>query len=317
MCEGISGYKEQGNEEFRKGNYLKAAAAYTKGLKDDSQNAVLYSNRSASLLKLNKVTKALADAEQCIACRPDWEKGYFRKACVLEAMDRLEEAQAAYQKADQLNPGSQEVAIRLRGVNKQLRSRPATNGKAAINGTSAASAAAPTSGVIRSDADYEAAQATKAAGEPIASSSERIQDFEEEMLDLVAEKMKHKFAEVEPHVHFLAGRKQADGSEESGQVQIRSAFDSPEMLQNCMSFLRKYAIDTEAHAACAIVPKHMIAYPQVWKKTKWPCGLGDGCFVQVEAPKYRKVYFVQQHGKKPGKPVEISESFKLLEALFR
>ena len=33
------------------------------------------SNRSASLLKLQKVNKALEDAEACIAIKPDWEKG--------------------------------------------------------------------------------------------------------------------------------------------------------------------------------------------------------------------------------------------------
>lgn len=36
-------------------------------------------------MKLNKMQKALADAEECIKCKPEWEKGYFRKANVLEA----------------------------------------------------------------------------------------------------------------------------------------------------------------------------------------------------------------------------------------
>lgn len=47
------------------------------------------SNRSAALLKLNKVQKALADAEECIKCKPTWEKGYFRKANVLEATQKF------------------------------------------------------------------------------------------------------------------------------------------------------------------------------------------------------------------------------------
>ena len=49
------------------------------------------SNRSAALLKLNKMAKALADAEECIKSRQDWEKGYFRKGNVLEALQRYEE----------------------------------------------------------------------------------------------------------------------------------------------------------------------------------------------------------------------------------
>ena len=48
-----------------------------------------------------------------------------------------------------------------------------------------------------------------------------------------------------------------------GQVQISTAFESPDMLQNCLAFLRQYATDMGAHAACAVVPKQAIAYPQV------------------------------------------------------
>lgn len=36
------GLKDQGNSDFKKGNYLKAAAAYTKGIKLEPENAVFY-----------------------------------------------------------------------------------------------------------------------------------------------------------------------------------------------------------------------------------------------------------------------------------
>lgn len=52
------------------------------------------SNRSAALLQLSKTGKALADAEECIRLRPDWDKGYFRKAAALEALGRMEEVGA-------------------------------------------------------------------------------------------------------------------------------------------------------------------------------------------------------------------------------
>ena len=42
-------HKEQGNEEFRRENYLKAAALYTKGLKEDPGNAVLLRSHSVQL----------------------------------------------------------------------------------------------------------------------------------------------------------------------------------------------------------------------------------------------------------------------------
>ena len=49
--------------------------------------APIYSNRSASFLKLSKVSQALSDAERCIELRPDWDKAYFRKATALEAQN--------------------------------------------------------------------------------------------------------------------------------------------------------------------------------------------------------------------------------------
>jgi tetratricopeptide (TPR) repeat protein len=86
-----SGFREEGNEEFRRGNYLKAAAAYTKAMKEDPGSAALYSNRSAALAKLNKLPKALTDAEEAIRLAPEWDKGYFRKGAALEELGRLEE----------------------------------------------------------------------------------------------------------------------------------------------------------------------------------------------------------------------------------
>ncbi|GAB4819088.1 hypothetical protein N2152v2_006134 [Parachlorella kessleri] len=98
--------KDQGNQEYKTGNYLKAAALYAKAIKllpgSDlalEEQAVLFSNRSAALLQLHKVSKALADADECTKLRPDWDKGYYRRAAALEKLDRLDEALAAYQDA--------------------------------------------------------------------------------------------------------------------------------------------------------------------------------------------------------------------------
>ena len=91
-----STFRDQGNDEFRKGNYLKAAALYTKAIKEDSECAALYSNRSAALAHLNKLPKALADAEVCIRLQPEWDKGYFRKGSALEAQGKLEEVIAIF-----------------------------------------------------------------------------------------------------------------------------------------------------------------------------------------------------------------------------
>lgn len=86
-----STYRTQGNEQYRLGNFLKAAALYTRAIKEDPQCAPLYSNRSAALINLNKFPKALADADMCIQLMPEWDKGHFRRGAALEALGRLEE----------------------------------------------------------------------------------------------------------------------------------------------------------------------------------------------------------------------------------
>ncbi|KAL6780504.1 TPR6 [Auxenochlorella protothecoides x Auxenochlorella symbiontica] len=121
MGDATVSYKARGNEEYAKRNFLKAAALYTHGLQADPKNATLYSNRSAALLNLNKVTKALADAEACISLRPDWDKGYFRKGLALEAAGKGQEALEAYQQASQLGEGeNNQAALKVRQLTKQL-----------------------------------------------------------------------------------------------------------------------------------------------------------------------------------------------------
>lgn len=58
---------------------------------NSTSNFLHCSNRSAALLKLNKVAKALADADAAIERDPKWDKGHFRKAAALEAQDKFEE----------------------------------------------------------------------------------------------------------------------------------------------------------------------------------------------------------------------------------
>ena len=56
-------FKEEGNAHFKAGEFLKAAASYTKAIKAEPANHVYFSNRSNAFLKLSKVGKALEDAE--------------------------------------------------------------------------------------------------------------------------------------------------------------------------------------------------------------------------------------------------------------
>lgn len=85
-------YKDEGNTHFKAGEFLKAAASYTKAIKAEPANHVFYSNRSQAFLKLSKVGKALEDADKCISLCPEFVKGYHRKASALHASNRSDDA---------------------------------------------------------------------------------------------------------------------------------------------------------------------------------------------------------------------------------
>lgn len=61
---------------------------------DCSQCARGCSNRSAALLKLKKVAKALEDADKCITLSPGFSKGHFRKGAILEEQGKHAPASA-------------------------------------------------------------------------------------------------------------------------------------------------------------------------------------------------------------------------------
>lgn len=51
----------------------------------------------------------MRDAEQAIELKPDWVKGFFRKAAALEKLGRLEEALTDIKTARTIEPGNKEV----------------------------------------------------------------------------------------------------------------------------------------------------------------------------------------------------------------
>lgn len=87
-------FKAKGNVFFKEKEYFKAAGMYSKAIKANPDAHALYSNRSASFMKMDppKDVKALADANKCIQLKPDWAKGYYRKAQALKSLGRFEEA---------------------------------------------------------------------------------------------------------------------------------------------------------------------------------------------------------------------------------
>ncbi|DBB12844.1 TPA: hypothetical protein ACH3X3_005606 [Trebouxia sp. C0006] len=223
-------HKDQGNEYYKAEQWLKAAACYTKGIKEEPGNTVLYSNRCAALLKLQKAGKALADADTCIRLKPEWEKGHYRKAMVLEAMGELNQALTSYEQAAKLQNTS-EFRHKIATIKKQIQrgsapvvkappaesdsGKPAssfafTNGRSTGLSTPTADKqeskvlAAPNVGEIRNDDDYAAAKKGMANGEPIPLTNERIQQFGQDIIVAVQQQMSEGKT-IQPSVYFLPG----------------------------------------------------------------------------------------------------------------
>lgn len=307
-----SSLKDQGNEFFKAGNYLKAAALYTQAIKQDPSNPTLYSNRAAAFLNLVKLSKALADAETTITLNPAWEKGYFRKGCVLEAMERYDDALAAFQIALQYNPQSSEVSKKIKRLAQLAKDK-----KRAEEVES-----------MRSNIDMakhldvlKFELSTKYGAE---ESWKEIFSFLVETTE-TAVKSWHETSKVDARVYFLLDKEKTDNDKYAPVVNIDKAFESPHTHGSCFDFLRQYADDSFSHAACLVAPKSIISYPQVWKgqgSRKWKHGQNDGFFVQFESPLSRKLWFVPSSTEKGQilcrDPVVVDiSSHELLPRLFK
>lgn len=274
--------KDQGNEFFKAGNYLKAAALYTQAIKQDPKNPTLYSNRAAAFLNLAKLTKALADAEMTVSLSPKWEKGYFRKGCVLEAMERYDEALDAFQVASQYNPQSTEVSRKIKRISQLARDKKRAEEVEKIRANV---------DVAKHLSTLKSELSEKYRGEECCSD---VFSFLVETMEN-AVKTWHETAKVDPRVYFLLDNEKTDTEKHAPVVNIDKAFESPHTHSNCFSFLRQYAVDSFSKAACLVTPKSIISYPQVWKGQgfrKWRHGQHDGFFVQFESPHLRKLWFV-------------------------
>jgi stress-induced-phosphoprotein 1 len=90
-------FKDLGNKAFAAKDWDKAIDLFSKGLELDSNNHVLWSNRSAAKAGKKDWEGALADAEQCIKVNASWAKGYARKGAALHGAKRYDEAINVYE----------------------------------------------------------------------------------------------------------------------------------------------------------------------------------------------------------------------------
>lgn len=111
----VDALKDAGNKAFAAKNYDQAIQLFSDAIQLNSNNHVLYSNRSAAHAGSRNWSAALVDAESAIRCNPAWAKGYARKGAALHGARRWDEAMAAYEEglkiedSPALRKGLQEV----------------------------------------------------------------------------------------------------------------------------------------------------------------------------------------------------------------
>eukprot|EP01087_Luapelamoeba_hula_P006374 TRINITY_DN16455_c0_g1_i1.p1 TRINITY_DN16455_c0_g1~~TRINITY_DN16455_c0_g1_i1.p1 ORF type:complete len:351 (-),score=88.71 TRINITY_DN16455_c0_g1_i1:9-1061(-) len=271
-------YRVLGNEAFKSAKWGLAIKHYTKGIQADPQNHLLFSNRSAAWMKMNKDNKALEDAEACIKLQPQWAKGYYRKGCALREMQRDHDALQALQRAVELAPKDGEIRGKFTEVLLRVKEKDAHKLLTVEEGAS----------------DYEQFKSVLKNKTPVPYSEEACLDFGRKKLHNVKTTVLGG-EPIKPTAYYLFGYHENighSGEQKQGVASIDAVFQSPDTHGSCIRFLRKYGEDMNAHAVCIIADKSSIAFPLVWRSKSWKYEESDGIFIQLETKTVRRLWFL-------------------------
>jgi hypothetical protein len=145
--------KAEGNALFSAQDYDNAIKKYSAAInaiknvnfaaEDKDFLKALYSNRSASFLKLKQSSPALNDANECVRLDNNWAKGHVRKGDCYFAIHKYTEAYNAYNGGSRVDPNDQNIKKKMEQcMNAISRASDAASSSARTN-TSATSAVVP------------------------------------------------------------------------------------------------------------------------------------------------------------------------------
>ncbi|XP_049768006.1 tetratricopeptide repeat protein 28 [Schistocerca cancellata] len=103
----------QSNAACQAGDYATAVALYTDALQLDPTNHILYSNRSAALVKMGQFAQALQDAIRARELNTKWPKAYYRQGVALQCLGRHGDALAAFSSGLAQDPKSTQLLAGL------------------------------------------------------------------------------------------------------------------------------------------------------------------------------------------------------------
>lgn len=113
--------KEEGNEHFRKADYVEAEHSYSQALQTcpccfQKERSVLFSNRAAARMKQDKKEAAISDCSKAIQLNPSYIRAMLRRAELYEKADKLDEALEDYKSVLEKDPSvaqAREACMRL------------------------------------------------------------------------------------------------------------------------------------------------------------------------------------------------------------
>ncbi|XP_062976599.1 tetratricopeptide repeat protein 1 [Elgaria multicarinata webbii] len=120
--------KEEGNEQFKKGEYKEAEDSYAKALQVcpaccSTDRSILYSNRAAARMKQDKKETAISDCSKALELNPNYMKALLRRAELYEKTEKLDEALEDYKNLLEKDPSIHQAREACMRLPKQIEER--------------------------------------------------------------------------------------------------------------------------------------------------------------------------------------------------
>lgn len=120
--------KEEGNEQFKKGEYTEAESSYSRALQMcpscfQKDRSVLFSNRAAARMKQDKKEMAISDCSKAIQLNPSYIRALLRRAELYENTDKLDEALEDYKSVLEKDPSVHQAREACMRLPKQIEER--------------------------------------------------------------------------------------------------------------------------------------------------------------------------------------------------
>jgi serine/threonine-protein phosphatase 5 len=114
--------KNKGNGSLMAGHFIEAIQMYTEAMSLSSKpNAILLSNRSQALIKIENYGLAIVDATAAIETDPNYPKGYYRRGTALFAINKTKDARKDFKAVCKLVPNDKDARSRLAECEKIIK----------------------------------------------------------------------------------------------------------------------------------------------------------------------------------------------------